>query len=80
MNNNDNYNNNYNSGYNNNGNGYRQLFKSRNNRVLCGVCGGIGEFFNIDPTIVRLLWIIFAAMGGCGIIAYIIAAIVIPEP
>ncbi|MBQ6788282.1 MAG: PspC domain-containing protein [Lachnospiraceae bacterium] len=62
----------------NNNNEYRKLYKSRN-RMLCGVCGGIGEYFNIDPTVIRLLWIIFSVLGGCGILAYIIAAIVIPE-
>lgn len=62
----------------NNNNEYRKLYKSRN-RMLCGVCGGIGEYFHIDPTVVRLLWIIFSVLGGCGIIAYIIAAIIIPE-
>lgn len=56
----------------------KRLFKSRTNRVLCGVCGGLGEYFNIDPTIIRLLFVLL----GCtttGIIVYIIAAIVIPE-
>lgn len=62
----------------NNNNEHRKLYKSRN-RMLCGVCGGIGEYFNIDPTVIRLLWIIFSVVGGCGILAYIIAAIVIPE-
>ena len=62
----------------NNTNDYRKLYKSRN-RMLCGVCGGIGEYFNMDPTVIRLLWIIFSILGGCGILAYIIAAIVIPE-
>ena len=46
--------------------------------MICGVCGGIGEYFNIDPTIVRLLMVIFGCTGT-GIIAYFIAAIVIPE-
>lgn len=64
---------------NNNSNNYRKLYRSRQNRMLCGVCGGIGDYFNIDPTVVRLLWIIFCMCGGGGIIAYIIAAIVIPE-
>lgn len=61
-----------------NNNEYRKLYKSKN-RMLCGVCGGIGEYFNIDPTVIRLLWIIFSLAGGCGILAYIIAAIIIPE-
>ena len=63
---------------NNNNKEYRKLYRSRN-RMLCGVCGGFGEYFNIDPTIVRLLWVLFSFFGGCGILAYIIAAIVIPE-
>lgn len=63
---------------NNNNNECRKLYKSKN-RMLCGVCSGIGEYFNIDPTVIRLLWIIFSVLGGSGIIAYIIAAIIIPE-
>lgn len=58
---------------------YRKLFKSNTNRMLCGVCGGIGEYFKIDPTLVRILWVVFCMCGGSGIIAYIIAAIIIPE-
>ena len=56
-----------------------RLYKSRENRMLCGVCGGIAEYFNIDPTLVRLGWVLFCALGGSGILAYIIAAIIIPE-
>jgi len=59
-------------------NDYKELRKSATNRVLCGVCGGIGEYFKIDPTIIRLLMVIFGLTGG-GVIAYIIAAIIIPE-
>ncbi len=57
----------------------KKLYRSKKNRVLAGVCGGIGEYFNVDPTIIRLLWVIFALMGGTGILAYIIAWIIIPE-
>jgi len=57
----------------------KRLYKSRANKVISGVCGGIAEFFNIDPTLVRLGWIIFSLMGGSGIIAYIIAAVVMPQ-
>ena len=53
----------------------KKLYKSSVNRMLCGVCGGIAEYFNIDPTLVRLVWV----MGGAGILAYIIAAIIIPD-
>ena len=56
----------------------KKLYRSRKNRMLCGVCGGIGEYLNIDPTLVRLL----AVLLGCswtGILVYIIAAIIIPD-
>ena len=57
----------------------KRLYKSSVNCMICGVCGGIAEYFNIDPTLVRLAWIIFTCVGGAGIWAYIIAAIVIPK-
>lgn len=57
----------------------KRLYKSSKNKVLCGVCGGIAEYFNIDPTLVRLGWVIFCALGGSGVLAYIIAAIVMPQ-
>ena len=56
----------------------KKLVKS-NNKMICGVCAGIGEYLNLDPTVVRLLWVLFSMMGGAGLLAYIIAAIVIPE-
>lgn len=51
-----------------------------NNKKVCGVCGGIAEYFGIDPTIIRLLWAILIFAFGTGIVAYIVAAFVIPEP
>lgn len=57
----------------------KKLYKSNKNKMLCGVCGGVGEFFDIDPTLVRLGWVVFCALGGSGIIAYIIAAIIVPQ-
>lgn len=57
----------------------KRITKSRGSRMLCGVCGGIAEYFNIDPTIVRLIWVVFGLCGGSGLLAYIIAAVVIPE-
>ena len=57
----------------------KRLYKSSENSMLCGVCGGIAEYFDIDPTLVRLGWVLFCAMGGSGFLAYIIAAIVIPS-
>ena len=57
----------------------KTLRKSQTNRQLCGVCGGIGEYLNLDPTLVRLLWIVITFAGGAGILAYIIAAVIMPE-
>ena len=57
----------------------KKLYKSNTNKMLEGVCGGIAEYFGVDPTIVRLAWVVFCALGGSGILAYIIAAIIIPS-
>ena len=57
----------------------KKLYKSNTDKMLEGVCGGIAEYFGIDPTIVRLAWVVFCALGGSGILAYIIAAIIIPS-
>jgi phage shock protein C len=57
----------------------KRLYRSRSNRRLFGVCGGVGEYFNIDPVIVRILWILFTLAGGSGLIGYIIACLIVPE-
>ena len=58
----------------------KRLYRSRENRMLCGVCGGLGEFFGPDATIVRLLVAILAVSSiGTGVLIYFIAAFVIPE-
>jgi len=58
----------------------KRLYRSRKNRMLCGVCSGIAEYFGIDPTIVRLLWIVLTLLSlGAGIIAYLIACVIVPE-
>ncbi len=57
----------------------KRLYKSSTNRVLCGVCGGIGEYFNVDPTIIRLIFVLFVFGVGSGLLAYIVAAIIMPE-
>lgn len=57
----------------------KRLCKSNTNKMVDGVCGGIAEYFDIDPTIVRLLWVLFCAAGGSGFIAYIIAALIMPR-
>lgn len=57
----------------------KKLYRSDIDKKLCGVCGGIAEYFNIDSTIVRLLWVLATLFVGCGILAYIIAALVMPN-
>ena len=54
-----------------------RLVKSNQNRIICGVCGGIAEYFHIDATLVRLVWAVFCFAGG-GVLAYVVAAIIIP--
>lgn len=57
----------------------KKLYKSRTDRKICGVCGGIAEYFGIDPTIVRLIWAIFILCLGTGFLAYFLAALVLPN-
>lgn len=56
----------------------KRLYRSESNRMLCGVCAGIAEYFNLDPTLIRLAWALFCVLGGSGVLAYILAAIIIP--
>lgn len=56
----------------------KKLYRSTTNKVIGGVCGGLGEYFNIDPVIVRLIVVAFTLMGGSGVLAYIIGYVVIP--
>jgi phage shock protein C len=57
----------------------RRIFLSDSNKKIGGVCGGFGEYFGIDPTVVRLVWILLTLLDGIGLLAYIIAWIVIPK-
>ena len=57
----------------------KKLYRIENGKMIAGVCTGIGEYFNVDTTLIRLGWVILSFMFGCGIIAYIIAAIIIPK-
>ena len=57
----------------------KKLYKDNKNKKLCGVCSGIAKYFSIDPTLVRLGLVAFCILGGSGILAYIICAIVIPD-
>lgn len=57
----------------------KRLYKSSTDKKVCGVCGGIANYFEVDPTVIRLIWVIFTLAGGSGLIAYIIAAIIMPD-
>ena len=57
----------------------KRLHRSNENKVVAGVCGGIAEYFDMDPTLIRLAWILFCALGGSGLLAYIIMAIIMPS-
>ena len=59
----------------------KRLYRSKKDRMIAGVCGGLGEYFLVDHTLVRLLWAVLtvASMGVGGILAYILAWIIIPE-
>jgi len=56
----------------------KKLYRSTKNKMICGVCQGIAEYINLDPTVVRLLWVLFSFAGGIGILFYIAAAIIMP--
>ena len=57
----------------------KKLYRSKTNKTIAGVCGGLAEYINMDPTVVRLLWVLVTAFAGAGLIAYLVCAIVIPE-
>ena len=57
----------------------KKLYKSESDKKICGVCGGIAKYFSIDSTLVRLGLVLFCLLGGSGILAYIIFAIVMPD-
>lgn len=60
--------------------GMKRLYRSRRERMIAGVCGGIGEYFNVDPTLIRLGWVILLVMsGGLGLFGYLVAWVIIPE-
>ena len=57
----------------------KKLYRSKTDKKICGVCGGLAEYLNVDPTVIRLLWVLATLFVGCGLLAYIVAALVIPE-
>ena len=57
----------------------KRLTRSRTDRKIAGVCGGLGEYFGIDPTLFRVGFVVFALCGGAGLLSYILMAIIIPN-
>lgn len=55
----------------------KKLYRLNHNKMLCGVCGGVAEYLNVDATVIRLLWVLFG-LTGFGIFAYIVAAVIMP--
>ena len=57
----------------------RRLYRSRSDRKLAGVCGGLAQFFNLDPTLIRVLFVVLAVLGGSGILIYLAMWIMVPN-
>lgn len=57
----------------------RTLYRSRKNRVIAGVCGGLGEYLDIDPAIIRIVWILLTFLGGMSIVVYLLAWVILPD-
>ena len=57
----------------------KKLYLIKEGKKVCGLCNGLGEYFDIDPTIIRILWLALALLAGTGVIAYFIAAFVVPK-
>ena len=57
----------------------KRIYKNREKKMLCGVCAGLAEYFDIDPTLVRVVWAVISLGYGIGLLAYIVCAIVFPD-
>jgi phage shock protein C len=57
----------------------RKLYRSRTNRTIAGVCGGLAQYFSLDPTLIRVLFVVLAVLGGSGVILYVAMWIVVPN-
>ncbi len=57
----------------------KRIYRSNTDKKVCGVCGGLAEYFDLDPVIFRLLWICTIFLAGTGVLAYFLAALVIPK-
>jgi phage shock protein C len=57
----------------------RKLYRSRTNRQVAGVCGGLAQYFNVDATLIRILFVVLAVLGGSGIVIYVAMWIIVPK-
>ena len=57
----------------------KRIYRSRNEKEIAGVCGGLGEYFGIDRVLIRIVWVVTVICAGTGILAYILAGILIPR-
>ncbi|HEU4909524.1 MAG TPA: PspC domain-containing protein [Propionibacteriaceae bacterium] len=57
----------------------RKLYRSRSQRMLAGVCGGLAEYFNVDATLIRVLFLVLAVFGGSGLVIYIVMWLIVPD-
>ncbi len=57
----------------------KKLYLVKEGKKICGLCNGIGEYFDIDPTFIRLAWLIFIFLGGSGLVAYFIGVLLVPN-
>ena len=57
----------------------KKLYKSNTDKKLCGVCGGLAEYLNVDSTVIRLILVLAILFAGCGLLAYLVAALVLPN-
>ena len=60
-------------------NATRKLYRSKTNRQLAGVCGGLAEYFNVDATLIRVLFLILAVFGGTGLVIYVVMWLIVPD-
>ena len=59
----------------------KKLYRSQKEKMVAGVCGGLGEYLDLDPTLIRIIWVVITLMGGAGLLAYLVMWIVVPlEP
>jgi phage shock protein C len=57
----------------------RKLYRSRNQRMLAGVCGGLAEYFDLDATLIRVLFLVLAVFGGSGLVIYVVMWLIVPD-